>query len=592
MTTLDAIYSPSEFRKQGHDLINLLADYLENAQSATPEKTIPFIAPEDNLAFWQADLAKGVESDPLDFFRKVVEKSTKLHNPRYIGHQVSTVAPLSALSQVVMGMMNNGGAVYEMGMVTNSLERVVTDWLSRHFGFRVSDFGESLQNLNTHELISDLGGNPPKSDIPNPKYTEGGGIITSGGTLANLTALLAARAWSTRTTECYSVAQDVSCTTECYSVAQDVSRTTEYHSVAQDVSRTTEYHSVAQDVSRTTEYHSVAQDVWTNGTTENLALMVSEEAHYCVDRAARIMGWGTEGIIKVPTNDQFQMKTELLDAYFEKAEAEGRRVIAVVGSACSTSTGSYDDLEAIADFAERRKIWFHVDGAHGGAAILSKKYKHLLRGSERADSIIVDFHKMMMVPSLATAVLFRNPAHSYRTFHQKAQYLWENFESQDWFNLGKRTFECTKPMLAVKVYVLLKTYGEAAFEEFIDRTHGLATDFAKLLRGSKNFKIGVEPQSNIVCFRFLGTKSSSRSKKKELSVETLNQLNTSIRLKLVERGDFYIVQTIIRGEVYLRVSIMNPLTTIEHLKELLSDIEEVGYNAIDRSKNDPLSILC
>jgi L-2,4-diaminobutyrate decarboxylase len=489
MTTLDSIYSPSEFRKQGHDLVNLLADYLEKAQSATPEKTIPFVAPEDNLAFWEADLAKGVESDPLDFFKKVVEKSTKLHNPRYIGHQVSTVAPLSALSQMAMGMMNNGGAVYEMGMVTNSLERVVTDWLAKHFGF---------------------------IDPENGQNTEGGGIITSGGTLANLTALLAARA--------------------CV---------------------------------RSTEYHSVAQDVWSNGTTEKRALMVSEEAHYCVDRAARIMGWGTEGIIKIPTNDLFQMRTELLDAYFEKAEAEGRRVIAVVGSACSTSTGSYDDLVAIADFAERRNIWFHVDGAHGGAAILSKKHKHLLRGAERADSIIVDFHKMMMVPSLATAVLFRNPSHSYQTFHQKAQYLWENAESQDWFNLGKRTFECTKPMLAVKVYVLLKTYGEAAFEEFIDRTHGLATDFAQILRGYQNFKIGAEPQSNIVCFRYLGFNS-------ELNMDYLNKLNSLVRLKLVERGDFYIVQTTIRGEVFLRVSIMNPLTTLEHLRALVEEIEEIG----------------
>jgi L-2,4-diaminobutyrate decarboxylase len=497
MTTLNSIYSPSDFRKNGHDLVNLLADYLENAQSETPEKTIPYVAPEDNLAFWQADLAQSPTAEPLDFFAKVVAKSTKLHNPRYIGHQVSTVAPLAALSQLVMGMVNNGGAVYEMGMVTNSLERVVTDWLSKHFGFVMSDFGE----------------NQPTSDITNPKYTEGGGIITSGGTLANLTALLAARAVQS------------------------------------------------------------PSDDWSDGTTEKLALLVSEEAHYCVDRAARIMGWGAEGIIKVPTNDLFQMKTALLDVYFEKAEAEGRRVIAVVGSACSTSTGSYDDLEAIAHFAKRRNIWFHVDGAHGGAAIVSKKYRHLLRGAERADSIIVDFHKMMLVPSLATAVLFRNPSHSYQTFHQKAQYLWENAESQDWFNLGKRTFECTKPMLAIKVYALLRTYGEGVFEEFIDQTHDLALEFAELLRGHKNFNLGVMPQSNIVCFRFLGFNS-------ELKTNDLNKLNSLIRQKLIERGDFYIVQTSIRGDIYLRISIMNPLTTIAHLKELMTEIEAIGLSLI------------
>jgi L-2,4-diaminobutyrate decarboxylase len=505
MTTLDRMFSPSEFRKNAHDLVDLLANYLENAQSEAPEKTIPFVAPEDSLAFWQNDLAQSPTDEPLDFFKKVVEKSTKLHNPRYIGHQVSAVAPLAAMSQMVMGMMNNGGAVYEMGMVTNSLERVVTDWLSRLFEFKISDFNSNLAT----------------ADNPNAAYTEGGGIITSGGTLANLTALLAARA--IRTTDCQSVASE-----------------------------------------------SVVQDDWTNGTTEKLALMVSEEAHYCVDRAARIMGWGEGGIIKVPTNALFQMKTELLDAYFEKAEAEGRRVIAIVGSACSTSTGSYDDLEAIADFAERRNIWFHVDGAHGGAAIVSKKYRHLLKGAARADSIIVDFHKMMLVPSLATAVLFRNPAHSYQTFHQKAQYLWENAESQDWFNLGKRTFECTKPMLAIKVYALLRTYGEAAFEDFIDITHDLAVEFANILRGSKYFELGVLPQSNIVCFRFLGFD-------KKLTVKELNKLNSQIRQELVARGDFYIVQTTLRGDVFLRVSIMNPQTNTAHLRVLLSEIEAIAF---------------
>jgi L-2,4-diaminobutyrate decarboxylase len=489
---LDKIYSPSDFRKNAHELVDVLADYLENAQSDAPDKTIPFVAPEESLAFWQADLAQSPTNAPLDFFKKVVAQSTKLHNPRYVGHQVAVPAPLAALSGLVVNMINNGMAVYEMGLVSNPLERIVTDWLSTHFGLNSSKNGQN---------------------------TEGGGILTSGGTLANLTALLAARAVQS------------------------------------------------------------PNDDWTNGTTEKLALLVSEEAHYCVDRAVRIMGWGEAGIIKVPTNALFQMKTELLDTYFEKAEAEGRRVIAVVGSACSTSTGSYDDLDAIADFAERRNIWFHVDGAHGGAAVLSKKRRGLLRGADRADSIIVDFHKMMMIPALATAVLFRNPAHGYQTFHQKAQYLWENAESQDWFNSGKRTFECTKLMMSVKVYALLRTYGAAVFEEYIDRTHDLALEFTKILRacpdksgGSKNFEVAVNPQSNIVCFRFLGLNKTLN----------INELNSKIRHKLVERGDFYIVQTTLRGDVFLRVSLMNPLTTIEHLKELLAEIEEIGA-ALDPS---------
>jgi L-2,4-diaminobutyrate decarboxylase len=218
-----------------------------------------------------------------------------------------------------------------------------------------------------------------------------------------------------------------------------------------------------------------------------------------------------------------------------------------------------------------------VDGAHGGAAVVSKKYGHLLRGADRADSIIVDFHKMMMIPALATAVLFRKPAHGYQTFHQKAQYLWENADSQDWFNSGKRTFECTKLMMSVKVYALLRTYGEAVFEAYIDKTHDLATEFAEILRGSKNFELGVVPQSNIVCFRFLGFDSASN---KPLIAHDLNRLNSLIRQKIVERGDFYIVQTTLRGDVFLRVSLMNPLTTLRHLRELLAEIEGIAVSLV------------
>ena len=128
-------------------------------------------------------------------------------------------------------------------------------------------------------------------------------------------------------------------------------------------------------------------------------------------------------------------------------------------------------------------------------------------------------------------------------------------------------------MLAIKVYALLRTYGEGVFEEFIDKTHDLATEFADILRGSKNFELGVVPQSNIVCFRFLGFDSKSG---KSLSINELNKLNSLIRQEILARGDFYIVQTTLRGEVFLRVSLMNPLTTIGHLTELLREIEAIA----------------
>ena len=469
---LKEAYSPEKFRQEAHQLVDTLADYLHAAQSQQLETVIPYQLPEDNLRFWQDDLQQGIgESTAL--FEEIIRQSTHLHHPRYMGHQVSPPLPIAAMAGLLTGMLNNGMAVYEMGLVSNPLERILSDLLSEKIGFT----------------------------------SQSSGLLTSGGTLANLTALLSARTAKAPT------------------------------------------------------------DVWEEGTRERLAVMVSEEAHYCIDRAARIMGMGSEGIIKIPTNARFQMRTELLEQYYQNAQEAGLTVIAVIGSACSTSTGSYDDLISIGNFCRQHNLWFHVDGAHGGAVVFSEKYKSLVKGIELADSVVIDWHKMLMTPALATALIFKNGEDSFQTFHQKAQYLWANQGSHEWFNSGKRTFECTKLMMSVKIYSILKTCGEEIFSENIDTLHDLAKAFVEILNRSPAFELAIEPESNIVCFRFVGEGKNS---------ENYNTLNAAIRQKLLEEGRFYIVQTTLREKLYLRVSLMNPLTTVKDLRALLEEVEKIA----------------
>ena len=463
-------YSPATFRQQAHALVDLLADHLSRAEAGT-DPVLPYVGPDEQLAYWQADFQKPVNADPLPLLTDMLARSIHLHHPQFMGHQVAVPLPLAALMGLLTGLLNQGQAVYEMGMTANALERIVTGWLAGRLGIG----------------------------------PDAGGLLTSGGTLANLTALLTARAVAAPT------------------------------------------------------------DVWTEGTTNRLAIMVSDEAHYCVDRAARIMGLGTDGIIKIPTNDRFQMRTDLLEEQLKRAKAAGLTVFAVVGSACSTSTGSYDDLTAIADFCEKWSLWFHADGAHGGAAALSDTYRPLVRGIERADSVIIDFHKMMMIPALVTAVLYKRDADSYQTFQQKAQYLWADSSTKDWFNSGKRAFECTKLMMSAKVYAVLRTYGEEVFTQNVDTLYGLARRFAEQVRSRPGFELAVAPESNIVCFRYVGN---------ETAPDKLNAMNTQIRRQLLADGRFYIVQTILRGQTYLRVSLMNPLTTDVHLMALLDAVVE------------------
>ena len=464
---IQTAFSPETFRQTGHELINFLADYLASTQTEDSTPVTPYLDPTDQLIHWETDFQNPLVESPLEILKDAFSHSIKLHQRHYLGHQVASPAPLTALTQMMIAILNNGMGVYEMGMVGNAMEKIITNLVAKRIGY---------------------------DDTAS-------GILTSGGTLANLTALLTARATMTK--------------------------------------------------------------VWQEGTTEKLAVMVSEEAHYCIDRAARIMGLGAEGIIKIPVNDQFQIRTELLEPYFQTVQAKGYRVLCVIGSACTTSTGSYDNLEAIADFCQSHQIWFHADGAHGGAVIFSEKYKHLVKGIQRADSVVLDFHKMLLTPSLSTALIFKRAADSYQTFAQKAAYLWADQDTQEWYNSGKRTFECTKPMTALTIYTLLRTYGESLFSENVDYLYDLTKQFALLIQSTPHFELALEPQCNILCFRYL-------------KKENLNEINTRIRERLLKEGKFYIVQTNLHGQTYLRVSLMNPLTTITDLQDLLREIQTIA----------------
>ena len=247
------------------------------------------------------------------------------------------------------------------------------------------------------------------------------------------------------------------------------------------------------------------------------------------------------------------------------------KVIAVIGCAGSTATGSYDDLEVLADFSSRHGLWFHIDAAHGGGAALSQKFAYLVRGMEKADSVVIDFHKMLMTPALNTALIFKRGADSYRTFQQRAQYLWDEQQEPEWYHSGKRTFECTKLMLSVKAYAILKTYGPEIFTENVDRLYGLARTLAHLVRQRDNFELLIEPEANIVNFRFTAVPERER-----------NALNGAIRQHLMESGRFYIVQTVFADQRYLRCTVMNPRTREEDLRRLLDTIEEIAVG-IDAS---------
>lgn len=466
-------FNTENFNKEGHQLVEMLSDYLEKSLKGEGPAN-KWKTPDEQLKYWQDYLNNG-EKDLQQLFQDIIDNSLHMHNRKNMGHQVAVPAPETALAGFLGELLNNGTVVYEIGSTSVVMEKIFCRKVADYIGF------------------------DDKAD----------GFMTSGASLSNLTAMLAARS------------------------------------------------------------NKAKADVWTVGVKKQYAIIASEEAHYCVEKAAHIMGFGDEGIIKIPVGEDYKIRTDLLETYYQEAVKQGKEVLAVVGCACSTSTGIYDDLDAIADFAEAHQLWFHVDGAHGGPAIFSATHKHLLKGIHRADSVVMDLHKMMMIPAISTMLIFKNGNQAYHTFSQKAQYLWEAPVDEEWYNLGQRTFECTKLMMSIKAYTLLKMYGAEIFGEYVDKTYALGKSFAKIINDYPNMELAIHPETNVVCFRY-------NPKDKGYSEEQLSELNGHIRHRLLEKGDFYFVQTRLKGILWLRVSLMNAFTTEDDLMHLLDDITKIG----------------
>jgi L-2,4-diaminobutyrate decarboxylase len=478
---LTQAFNPETFQQQGHQLVDMLSTYFAQVQEGTGISPFKHYHPDELVDFWQKKLEQKPTEDLSTFFEEVIHQNIHTPHPQYMGHQVAATLPVNALADFLGAALNSGLGVYEMGSPIVAMERVVIKNLAKVLG-----------------------------------YTEqADGVLTSGGTLGNLTALLTAR------------------------------------------------------------HLKLPGDSWKEGTSasQKPALMVSEAAHYCVDRAAKVMGWGEEGIIKIPVDAQYCIRHDLLPQYLAEAKAQGKIVIAVVGNACSTSTGSYDNLEAIADFCETNDLWMHVDGAHGASVAFSDKYRPLIKGIERADSIVLDFHKMLLTSALTTALVYKNGNDAYRTFAQQASYLWADDQETEWHNLGKRTFECTKVAMSLRIFMIWQTYGSAIFGEHVTYLYDLGHLFGEILEESKDFEMPISPQSNIVCFRYVPDVS--------LSTEQLNQLNRHIRQSIIEEGDFYIVQTLLNGKVYLRVTLMSPFSTEKHLMALLEKVKKVANQTLN-----------
>lgn len=303
-------------------------------------------------------------------------------------------------------------------------------------------------------------------------------------------------------------------------------------------------------------------DAWRDGLAGGAhhAIFVSTEAHYCNQRASAVLGLGSAAVVPVPTDARFKMDPRALPGLHRRTVAAGRKPIALVASAGSTSTGSHDDLPALAAFCRDHDLWLHVDAAHGGGALLSRRYASRLDGIDQADSVVWDAHKMMLMPSLCTAVLVRDARHLAAAFRQDAAYLLA--DEAPWYQPAARNFETTKPTLVFPFYIALRTLGVEFFARALDYAYDLAQAFAGEIERRTDFELLVPPESNIVCFR------------RTAPAEQVDALQDRLREAVNRRGHFFIQRTRHRGATWLRVVLMNPATRLADLRALIGELAE------------------
>lgn len=482
-------YSPQTLETLGEYLIERLGEQMSQLQQRD-EVVLNWKLPEPNLSLAHETLSTaGDDPELLSKFRGLIEIAIShghnLHHPRYIGHQVPASIPLAGLFDALGSITNQVMAVYEMGPWATSVERALIERWGAVLGLTPGAFS---------------------------------GLVTHGGSLANLTALLTARNVSLK--------------------------------------------------------ESWSQGV---GHSSHLPVLVTQaDSHYCVTRSAGILGIGTEQVIKVPLDSKRHMDPEALDEILTQLRKSGTPIVAVSASACATLIGAFDPLNDIADICQRHEVWMHVDAAHGGAVSFSDKHRHLIDGIARADSFICDAHKTLFVPALCAFVFYKDKQHRFETFQQDAPFLFDpSAPGMANIDSGMVTIECTKRAATYGLWGVWSLFGQQIFADLIDETFATTRLFYEKLCDAEDFEPLHEPECNIQVFRYLPPS------KYDLLEQEIGELNRKIRRHLMESGEFYIVQTNFDGVGALRVCVMNPLTDESDLDQLLSSIRTTALDYLE-----------
>jgi len=316
---------------------------------------------------------------------------------------------------------------------------------------------------------------------------------------------------------------------------------------------------------------NVREDGLAGERRPRLTVYASDQVHSCVDKAVDLLGIGMRHLRKIESDAHFRIRMDLLQGAVAEDRRAGFFPAIVVGNAGTVNTGAIDPLDEMADFCRGERLWFHVDGAYGAMAAISSRLNPLFEGLERADSIAADPHKWLYVPYEAGATLVREPGRLADTFRKFPEYLTSDPESPfpgpAWF--AERGLELSRNFKALKVWMGLKIHGRRGYARAIENDVRLARFLSDEVDRRPDFERLSEPVLSIANFRY-------RPANLSLSEEKLDRLNRKIVNRLVGDSSFFLAPTVLKGRAALRVAIVNFRTREEDLTFLLEEAERVG----------------
>jgi aromatic-L-amino-acid/L-tryptophan decarboxylase len=306
---------------------------------------------------------------------------------------------------------------------------------------------------------------------------------------------------------------------------------------------------------------AVARRAVLEDRTENASVYFSDQAHSSLEKALRLIGIQPENFRRLQSGSDYRLPIGDLAASIQADRAAGRRPFCVIANAGTTNTGAIDPLIEISALCREQRLWLHVDGAYGAAAVISQRGRELLAGLALADSLTLDPHKWLFQPFEIGCVLVRELVHLRETFRVLPEYLKDTQHDLAEFNFTDHGLQLTRGFRALKLWMSIQVFGMASFRAAIDRGFALAEFTEARLRRMPGWEVVTPAQMAVVCFRRKSADASAH-----------------LRLvqALLQDGFALITSTVLRGQTVLRACTINPRTTETDIERTLARLDRLA----------------